>query len=211
MKSKIKTLTVLCVLGFLSACAGFPPTSQILNGSPAVTGVTKEPLVDRLEKADLALREARLTDAELLYRQLTEDHPRLPEVWLRLGNIYVRQDQLEAAERIYTKGIRYQPQDARLWNNLALVQTRQAVQTLETSTQVLAPDDPHMARIQRFHESLIEAGQRSAAPKKAAVISQPPEARAINQILKPSNASLSQLENWDSSSETASADDGGGR
>ena len=61
-------------------------------------------LVTRLEEADRALREARLNDAEVMYRELIKSHPQVPEVYLRLGNIYTRQAQLEAAQQTYKEG-----------------------------------------------------------------------------------------------------------
>ena len=140
----------LLLISLLSAggCASHPQADGQGEGALRV----------RLERADLALREARMIDAEVLYRELTETHPRLPEVWLQLGNIYTRQAQLEAAMRTYRGGLRYAQNDGRLWHNLALVELKQALLTLETANEVLPPDNVHAARIQQLHRSLIAAG-----------------------------------------------------
>lgn len=124
---------------------------------------TQGDLRTRLERADQALREARLTDAEILYRELTLTHPQLPEVWLRLGNIYARQSQLEAAMRSYKDGMHYASADGRLWYNLALVELKQAIQTLETSSTVLPADSPYRARIQQLHDALLSVSGGGAA------------------------------------------------
>jgi predicted Zn-dependent protease len=140
-------LLLSCML--LCACASHPPEP--------VAGARD--LRQRLEQADLALREARLDDAEILYRDLSASHPRLPEVWLQLGNIYARQAQLEAAMRAYKEGLQHHREDARLWHNLALIELRQSIRTLETASRVLPADDPQHARIERLHRSLLQAGR----------------------------------------------------
>lgn len=142
---------LLLALGFLiAACSARGPVSA----SPPSSDLRQ-----RLERADLALREARLVDAEILYRELATSHPRLPEVWLQLGNLYARQAQLEAAMRSYKDGLQYNRDDARLWHNLALVELRQSIRTLETASAVVAASDPQRARLERLHRALLQAGQ----------------------------------------------------
>jgi len=141
-------------------------------------------LVTRLEEADRALREARLNDAEVMYRELIKSHPQVPEVYLRLGNIYTRQAQLEAAQQTYKEGLRYRPKDARLWNNLALVQLKQATRTLEASNVVLEPDDPYRPRLKRFHEALLLTG---VSPLKQ--VQEASQAKALQEEV--SNAKVS--------------------
>ena len=115
----------------------------------------EDPLRARLERASLALREARLIDAEVMYRELSVSNPRLPEVWLQLGNIYTRQAQLEAAMRAYKDGLQYASDDGRLWHNLAVVELRQAMLTLETASQILPADSPHLGAIHSLHDRLL--------------------------------------------------------
>lgn len=141
MRILMLLLASLCV-----ACAGHPRVS------PDVT----MGLSDRLDAADLALREARLLDAEVAYRQLSKDHPALPDVWLRLGNIYVRQDQLDAAMHSYQRGLQRHAGDGRLWYNLALAQLRKSIDTLETASAVLPADSPFHARLQALHQRLLQ-------------------------------------------------------
>ena len=142
MRTLIPLLACLCL-----ACVHQPRMSRDAAGMR---------LSDRLDQADLALREARLLDAEIAYRRLASDHPRLPEVWLRLGNIYVRQDQLDAAVHSYRQGLQRHPSDGRLWYNLALAQLRQSIDTLETASAVLAVDSPYHVRLQALHQRLLQ-------------------------------------------------------
>ena len=116
-------------------------------------------LKQQLERADLAMREARLVDAEALYRDLAVAHPRLPEVWLQLGNIYARQSQIEAAMHSYKQGLGFTPGDGRLWHNLALMELRQSIRTLEAASELLPATSPERARLKDLHRALLRAGQ----------------------------------------------------
>lgn len=140
-------LLVACLV-LLGACAAQPRDR---------TDASEEVLRVKIERANDALREARLIDAEVLYRQLSVSHPGLPEVWLQLGNIYTRQAQLQAASRAYRDGLKYAREDGRLWHNLALVELKQAMQTLETASEVLPQDSPYREDIGRFHQNLLSA------------------------------------------------------
>jgi tetratricopeptide (TPR) repeat protein len=118
---------------------------------------------EQLRKADLAYREARLEDAEPLYRQITLDHPELKDVWFRLGNIYTRQNQLDAAVRAYERTIQLDKNEDRAWYNLSLVRLKQAVATLEAASQTLPADSKLRPHIIALHDSLLE---RSGVPKQ---------------------------------------------
>ncbi|HET7314084.1 tetratricopeptide repeat protein [Salinisphaera sp.] len=157
----MKLWVIVCCCVLLSACVSTPRTS--VSRPAARTRLPADN--DRAEvqrtmkKAARALRDARLTDAEILYRQLTQTHPNLPEVWLRLGNVYMREAQLQAAVRTYTQGLRHDRNDGRLWYNLALARLKQSVDTLETSSKVLPADSAYRPQIRALHSALLEAGQ----------------------------------------------------
>lgn len=142
MKKLILPLCCMLAMG----CAAVAPSAQ---------PVADDELRAELQRADRALREARLLDAEVIYRRLAKSNPRLPEVWLRLGNIYVRQAQLEAAVRVYLQGLKYGGDDGRIWYNLAIARLKQSMQTLETAATVLPPDNPYYKRIRQLHASLL--------------------------------------------------------
>jgi len=147
---------LLSIVLLLAACAG-TPTQQA-----KATDFRKQ-----LESADLALREARLNDAEIQYRQLAQSHPQLPDIWLNLGNIYSRQSQLEAAMRAYKQGLRYAGDDGRLWYNLSLVELKQSMLTLETASELLPANSPYLVNIQQLHRALLSstrAGDSSDPP-----------------------------------------------
>ncbi|XGA80318.1 hypothetical protein OR573_01285 [Halomonas sp. CH40] len=140
-------LFVLCVFLFsLSGCA---------NQQGAIGKTQNTDLRTDLKKAERALQEARLLDAEVIYRRLTETKPDLPDIWLRLGNIYARQGKNEAAIHTYSEGLNYQRNDGRLWYNLSVIQVKEAIKTLEDASHFLKGNDDQMARIRLLHNALL--------------------------------------------------------
>jgi cytochrome c-type biogenesis protein CcmH/NrfG len=113
-------------------------------------------LDDQLKQADEAYSEARLDDAERIYLQIAKGHPDLSEVWFRLGNIYTREGQFDAAVRAYSTTLRLDSSDGRAWYNLSLVHTKRAVATLEDAIRTLPPDSPYRARITALHDALLD-------------------------------------------------------
>jgi len=113
-------------------------------------------LDDNLKRADTAYREARLDDAESIYRGIIQQHPTMDTVWFRLGNIYMRQNQYEASVNAYEQTLHYNPQDSRAWYNLSLVRVKQSLQTLEQAAARLDPKDPGRARIIALHDQLLD-------------------------------------------------------
>jgi len=142
----------LALFLLLAGCATTPNTTKV-NYS----------LDEQLQHADAAYREARLDDAERLYREITDAHPDLSDVWFRLGNIYTRQDELDAAVRAYEKVIQLNPNDGRAWYNLSLVHMKRAIATLEVAGQTLPPDSPFRDRIAALHDSLIARTNKTHA------------------------------------------------
>ncbi len=152
----LKILTIACIAATAACTTGSridPPRDD------------RSSLRSKLDRADLALREARLGDAESLYRDLSITHPRLPDVWLQLGNIYARQSQLEAATYSYKQGLRVTPEDGRLWHNLALLELRQSIRTLETASELLPRGSPQRPRIEDLHRALLLAGHETPPGK----------------------------------------------
>lgn len=155
MKRIVAASSIVSMLAYgLSGCA----LTSSASPNPSHDGDLRR----HLERADRAYREARLIDAEVLYRELSRTNPAVPDVWLRLGSIYVRQGQLEAADRAYRDGMRVHPQDGRLWFNLALVQLRQSAQTLEVSSEVLPADSPYREPITRLHRAVLDVSVQPA-------------------------------------------------
>lgn len=128
----------------------------ILTALPVYAARENRDLISRVERADEAYAEGRLLDAEQQYRQILRMHPRSTHALLRLGNIQLRNSELEAAALSYRECIKFAPEDARCWNNLALTHVKMAADALEQSQQfVRNPED--LVPLEQFRRRIIES------------------------------------------------------
>jgi len=97
-------------------------------------------LWDTYQRANESYKLGMLSDAEAMYIEITEKNPKLFEVWLKLGNIYVRTNQLDAAIRVYENAVRLNPKDVRAWHNLALTRVKQSTKILMEGRRNMRPD-----------------------------------------------------------------------
>ncbi len=112
-------------------------------------------LDDQLKRGDAAYREARLEDAERIYLRVVDDHPDLSDIWFRLGNIYMREGQFDAAVRAYSTTLRLDSGNGPAWYNLSLVHMKRAVSTLEDASRALPADSPYRENIAALHDALL--------------------------------------------------------
>lgn len=107
---------------------------------------TKPNAPDLLSQADYLYRSGALVEAEHHYRTIVQQAPRLSLAWYRLGNIYVRTQQFDAAIAAFEQAVRYQPQEEQYWINLTYTRVKQAQQTALNGLQVI----PSSAALQQF-------------------------------------------------------------
>lgn len=137
-------LCLVMLVAALSACATTATT-------------TDDDSADRLRLAENAYQEGLFVEAESYYRELVADNPDLYQGWFRLGNIYARSGQLDAAITMYERCMNLDPDQARAWYNLALVRTRQSLRTLADAEQRFADNPADQRRIALLRERLVEA------------------------------------------------------
>lgn len=113
-------------------------------------------LVSLQDRADQAYAEGRLLDAEQLYRQLLREMPQSAYAWLRLGNVQLRNSELEAAARSYRECLKFAQEDARCWNNLALTYVKMANLTLDQASQFIT-DPEQAARLDAFRRRVVDS------------------------------------------------------
>lgn len=143
------SLTLLLLVSMLCGCA--------TGGSQSSVGENINYALDeKLIEANKAYREARLSDAERLYREISEAHPSLVEVWVRLGNIYTRLGQYDAAVRAYETALRYDPDEGRAWYNLSLVYLKKSTVVLEQGQRTVSEDSPYLDDMRTLHRRLVE-------------------------------------------------------
>ncbi|MCH1926571.1 tetratricopeptide repeat protein [Shewanella sp. C32] len=146
----MKTITLISLCILLTACASTQNKQQ-----------TNISFTEQLKVAEEAYTEARLTDAETQYLQLTLTNPEYKEAWFKLGNIYARQGRYEASIRCYEKVLALDNQDGKAWFNLAVVKLNQSRQTLQQAEQTLAPDTAELKQIKQLTQTLNQVSKGS--------------------------------------------------
>ncbi|WP_434341190.1 tetratricopeptide repeat protein [Motilimonas cestriensis] len=111
---------------------------------------------EQLEQANKFYKEGRLDEAETEYIKLSNSYPNYSFAYFRLGNIYVRTGQYEAAVIKFEKSIQLNPNDARAWNNLALTRTRQAIKVLEEATARFKDDAAKAEELMKLKYRLLD-------------------------------------------------------
>lgn len=109
-----------------------------------------------VEKASSQYEMGLLTEAEASYRRVIELQPNYYESWLKLGNIYVRTGQLDAAVRMYRKCTDMKPNDVRGWSNLSLTRLKQSLEVLDEAKQYFPDESVDGEVLRASRKSLIE-------------------------------------------------------
>lgn len=112
----------LVALVLVMSCVGF---------SGCTTSASKKSVYSQYEQAVDAYNEGRFSDAEPLLRKLLKEHPQFAEGWFRLGNLYVRTGQNEAAITALKTCLRYDADHSKARYNLSLVHLKMGIAALE--------------------------------------------------------------------------------
>jgi len=113
--------------------------------SSALRAIDNEPdLISINREAELAYESGEAAKAEALYKSVVRRMPNDAETWLRLGNLYARNNRPDEAAHAYQKSLMANNAEARAWNNLAVVRLRQAWAAL-LQAQVHSKDDSALA------------------------------------------------------------------
>lgn len=146
------TLARICMLilllALLSACAAN-------TGSSSARGVSKPGTLElQLEESFIAYNDGRLGDSEALLHKILKTHPNLSDAWFKLGNIYYRTGQYDAAVRAYEKTVTYDKENGRAWYNLALTRIKQADIALKIGAAQITSENPYFERLGTLRKKL---------------------------------------------------------
>ena len=122
MESGVKGALCLLAMLALAGCATTPPPSL-------------ESALARQQRAEQAYEAGDLAQASAEYEALTKALPLNSEYWFRLGNVYVRMNQPDAAADAYGHALQREPKHAKAWHNLAVVRLRQAAAAFTRSAE----------------------------------------------------------------------------
>ena len=118
--------------------AGMLVAALLLSGCanlklPAALSGANDPLPEREvdlislnRDAQLAAESGETAKAEALYKSLVRRMPNDAETWLRLGNLYARNNKPDEAVGAYHRALILDSRDAKAWYNLSIIRMRQA-------------------------------------------------------------------------------------
>jgi tetratricopeptide (TPR) repeat protein len=137
----------------LVACAGC-----------ASSGSSRGDFANGYEQAEKYYRAGLYSDAERVLLNLSRRSPENYDVLFRLGNIYVRTGQFDAAERAYRRCIEIDPEQPKGWYNLSLLRIKQAMYIADegrAKTHTRAPEFAgHFDRLEQGLMATISEGVR---------------------------------------------------
>jgi len=118
-------------------------------------------IVQLEQEAKKAYRSEDWATAEKAYQRLTVQIPGDVEPWFRLGNVYARTNQLDAAVATYREALIREPKNSKIWHNLGVIQLKQAANTFLEMQQYTEENDPLSLRARHAVNSianLIDSG-----------------------------------------------------
>jgi len=108
------------------------------------------------DAAAMAYKNGELSEAETRYRQLVKARPEYAEGWFKLGNIYVRTGQYDAAANMYKRAAQINPEDAKVWNNLALANIKKAVAVLDEGARHVQQGSSDQKNMMLLRERIVQ-------------------------------------------------------
>ena len=142
----------------------------LLAGCGSTGAPARSDLFQLSNDAQLAYEAGEDARAEQLYMGLARAAPGDPEIWLRLGNLYARNDRPEAAADAYQRVLALKTNEPRAWYNLGIVRLRQGWAAMMQANAALKEDDPlyqETERLMRHLGALPDVNPRKAAAKPA--------------------------------------------
>lgn len=140
-------------VALLIACAGCASSSA-----------SRSDFASGYEQAEKYYRAGLYSDAERVLLDLRRRSPENYDVLFRLGNIYVRTGQFDAAERAYRRCIEIDPEQPKGWYNLALLSIKQAMYIAEegrAKTRTRSPEfTGHFDRLEQGLMATLSEGAR---------------------------------------------------
>lgn len=128
----------------------------VLSGCASTKTSESTATINLFKKAERSYMQGLLSEAEADYIKLSKIAPDVSEVWVKLGNIYVRTGYLDAAIRMYKRCLEIDPKETRCWNNMALARVKQAMETLEAGAKSMEPNSDDYYVLNELHAKLVE-------------------------------------------------------
>lgn len=112
---------LFAVLLALGGCSSLK-LPEVLSAAPE----REVDLVSLNREAQLSAESGEIAKAEALYKSLVRRMPNDADTWLRLGNLYARNNKPDEAVAAYHRALVINGADAKAWYNLSVIRMRQA-------------------------------------------------------------------------------------
>ena len=145
-----RLLFILASLLILGAC----------NPLTVKEETAKPDLIELEKEADAAYLAGDMETSERHYQVLVAELPEIAEHWFRLANVYVRTNRPVAAINLYREAVLRQPDYAKAWFNLSIVQLKQTAYSLTEMLRYVDVDDPLHKRAYEMLEGIQSVIER---------------------------------------------------
>lgn len=153
MKNRLNRIVIFLLSIWLTSCA-------------SSTNITS-----RYEMAMNAYQQGRFSDAEPNLRKLVAEYPHFAEGWFRLGNLYVRTGQNEAAIASFKECLQHDPNYAKAWHNLSLSYVKMAVAVLDEGLSKASMPQSDRESIAALKSTILDVGSEAVKTKKTSDVS----------------------------------------
>ena len=136
--------------------------------STAIKAIDNAPdLVTINREAELAYESGEAAKAEALYKSLARRVPTDAEIWLRLGNLYARNNRPDEAANAYQRALMINNAESRAWHNLSVVRLRQAWAALLQAQATTGAKDALAPQVDAALEHLAKLPALETEPRRA--------------------------------------------
>jgi tetratricopeptide (TPR) repeat protein len=132
----------------------------------SATASSTEELVELKQAAANAYHQKNYEAALPLYQELTQAISNDANLWFRTGNVLARLNRPAEAVTHYEQAVKNDPQLATAWHNMAVLQLRQAANTLVQMVRHINPDDPLYPRAVALSEATLTILGARRAPQE---------------------------------------------
>ena len=165
MDMRFRCIALLILVSSLAACQSHPGTAAAPIDLAGTRGL-----------AEQAYAAGDWRAAEPHYRALVGAVPQDADLWFRLGNVYARLEQPDAAVAAYREAIERSAQMGKAWFNMGVVQLRQAANSFLKMKEQAAAGDPAAAQATAAYDAVMAIlGQQDAAAGTVAAPAREPD------------------------------------
>lgn len=162
-RTVLRACLLLLTLGVLGCASTVGEIKRAFDDDPDLISINHQ--------AQLAYESGEVAKAEALYKSLVRRMPSDSEAWLRLGNLYARNNRPDEAANAYQRALLADTSEARAWYNLGVVRLRQAWAAF-LQAQAQTPITPNEALTTQTESTLEHLGKLpllADEPRKAPV------------------------------------------